>query len=108
MSRQTKAVTFHASGVKTASVDGQSYNLSEMSEGQVLVNVTAITGTVTPVFQTSDDNATWYDHTSGTAISAIGLARLTVTNFGSYCRCRLVIAGATPSVTAQVRGVFKS
>jgi len=107
--RKTKNVDFLASGTRTAATAQSSgFDVSAYIEGQILVNVTAEAGTstLTITVQTSDDNSTYYDHTTLTAITATGQYRQAITNFGKYCRLSYTVSGT--SFTFAVVGVFKN
>jgi hypothetical protein len=82
--------------------------VSAYNEGQLLVNVTAESGTSTLdiVIQTSDDNSTYYDHTTCAQITATGQYRFAVTNFGKYVRLKYTVGGT--SFTFGAVGVFKN
>jgi len=107
--RRTRVVTFKASGAVTASTSQTTgFDVSAYIEGQVLISVTAESdpSTITYTVQTSDDNSTYYDHTSGGTISATGQYRLAVTNFGKYVRVAYTVGGT--SMTFSIVGVFKN
>jgi hypothetical protein len=107
--RKTRVVTFLASGTVTASTTYSSgFEVSAYAEGQILVNVTAEGGTSTIdiTVQTSDDNTTYYDHTTCAQITATGQYRYAATNFGKYMRLKYVVGGT--SFTFAVAGVFKN
>ena len=107
--RKTRVVTFKASGIVTASTaQTTGFEVSAYTEGQLLVNVTAegATSTLDITVQTSDDNSTYYDHTSCAQITATGQYRTAITNFGKYVRLSYVVGGT--SFTFAVVGVFKN
>jgi len=107
--RKTRVITFLASGTYTAATAYTSgFEVSAYIEGQILVNVTAESGTSTLdiTIQTSDDNSTYYDHTTCTQITATGQYRFAVTNFGKYMRLKYVVGGT--SFTFIAKGVAKN
>ena len=107
--RKTRVVTFKAAGIVTASTTQTSgFEVSAYTEGQILVNVTAegATSTIDITVQTSDDNTTYYDHTTCAQITATGQYRYAVTNFGKYVRLSYIVGGT--SFTFAVVGVFKN
>ena len=101
-------ITFLASGVKTGTAQSTGFNIEEYIEGQILVDVTAESGTSTLdiTIETSADNSTWFTHTTLTQISATGRVRQAITNFGKYVRINYTVGGT--SFTFSVVGVFKN
>jgi len=107
--RKTSVITFLSSGTYTAATAySTGFGVSAYAEGQILVNVTAEAGTSTLdiTIQTSDDNSTYYDHTTCAQITATGQYRFAVTNFGKYVRLKYIVGGT--SFTFQAVGVFKN
>jgi len=107
--RKTRAITFLSAGERTAATAQSSgFEVSAYHEGQVLVNVTAKSGvsTLDITVQTSDDNSTYYDHTTCAQITDTGQYRYAVTNFGKYVRYKYVVGGTSFTFTAT--GVFKN
>lgn len=105
----TRNVTFKASGAVTASTAQTSgFDVSAYIEGQILTNITAESGvsTLDITVQTSDDNSTYYDHTTCTQRTATGQYRTAITNFGKYIRLSYTVGGT--SMTFAVVGVFKN
>ena len=107
--RKTRVVTFLASGVKTAATaQSTGFDVSAYHEGQILVNVTAESGTSTLdiIVETSDDNSNYYTHTTISQISATGKTRQAITNFGKFVRINYTVGGT--SFTFAIVGVFKN
>ena len=107
--RRTHVTTFFASGVRTAATAQSSgFDVSAYHEGQILVDVTAESGvsTLDIIIETSDDNSTYYTHTTIAQISATGQTRQAITNFGKYVRINYTVGGT--SFTFAVVGVFKN
>jgi hypothetical protein len=108
--RKVSVKTFLTSAVYSAGSAAYSsgFLVSAYNEGQLLVNVTAESGTSTLdiVIQTSDDNTTYYDHTTCAQITATGQYRFAVTNFGKYVRLKYTVGGT--SFTFGAVGVFKN
>lgn len=107
--RKTRTITLKASGQVTASTAQTSgFLVAAYTEGQILVNVTAegSTSTLDITVQTSDDNSTYYDHTSCAQITATGQYRTAITNFGKYVRLSYTVGGT--SFTFAAVGVFKN
>lgn len=107
--RKTRVITFLASGERTAATAQSSgFEVSAYLEAQILVNVTAESGTSTLdiIIETSDDNSTYYTHTTIGQISAIGKVRQAITNFGKYVRINYTVGGT--SFTFALVGVFKN
>ena len=108
--RATRVIDFLSSGTRTAATAySSSFDISAYIEGLILVNVTAEDGacTLDITIQSSDNNSTWYTHTTMTQITATGSYLRTVTNIGKYLRIKYVIGGST-SFTFKVAGVFKT
>lgn len=108
--RKVKVATFLSSATYSAGSAAYSsgFLLSAYHEGQLLVNVTAEAGasTLDIVVQTSDDNSTYYDHTTCAQITATGQYRYALTNFGKYVRLKYTVGGT--SFTFEATGVFKN
>jgi len=107
--RKTRVITFLSSGAYTAATAySTGFDVSAYNEGQILTSITAEAGTSTLdiTVQTSDDNSTYYDHTSCTQRTAIGQYRTAISNFGKYVRLKYVVGGT--SFTFQAVGVFKN
>jgi hypothetical protein len=107
--RKTRVITLLSSGTYTAATAySTGFDVSAYHEGQILVNITAEAGasTLDITIQTSDDNSTYYDHSSCTQRTATGQYRTAVTNFGKYVRLKYVVGGT--SFTFQAVGVFKN
>ena len=107
--RKTRVVTFLASGVRTAATAQSSgFEVSAYHEGQILINVTAESGTSTLdiIIETSDDNSTYYTHTTIGQITATGKTRQAITNFGKYVRINYTVGGT--SFTFAIVGVMKN
>ena len=107
--RKTRVITFLSSGTYTAATAySTGFDVSAYHEGQILTSITAEAGTSTLdiTVQTSDDNSTYYDHTSCTQRTATGQYRTAITNFAKYVRLKYVVGGT--SLTFQAVGVFKN
>ncbi len=107
--RKTRVITFLSSGTYTAATAySTGFAVSAYTEGQILTNITAEadTSTLDITVQTSDDNSTYYDHTSCTQRTATGQYRTAITNFGKYVRLKYVVGGT--SFTFATVGVFKN
>jgi capsid protein len=107
--RTTRVIDMLSSGTYTAATAYSSpYDVSASIEGQILINVTAESGTSTLdiTVQVSDDNSTWYTHTAIAQITATGQTRQAITNFGKYIRIKYIVGGT--SFTFEVAGVFKN
>lgn len=107
--RKVKAITYLASATVTAgTTNSTGFDVSAYNEGQILISVTAESGTSTldVTVQVSDADATYYDHTACSQITATGQYRCAVTNFGKYVRLKQVVGGT--SFTYAMVGVFKN
>lgn len=75
----------------------------EQTELLVYVDVTAVSGTspsMTVTYQSSHDNSTFFDNTSGIAITAAGRQLIKIpTTTGKFGRISFAISGTTPSFT---------
>ncbi len=107
--RRTQVVTFLASGLRTAATAQSSgFEVGAYIEAQILVNVTAESGTSTLdiIIETSDDNSTYYTLTAMIQITATGKYRQAIINFGKYVRVNYTVGGT--SFTFKAVGVFKN
>jgi len=107
--RKVRAVTFLASGIRTAATAQSSgFDVSAYTEGQILINVTAESGvsTLDIIIETSDGDATYYTHTTMSQITATGKVRQAITNFGKYVRLNYTVGGTWFTFAAV--GVFKN
>ena len=107
--RKTRVITFKASGQVTASTaQTTGFTVAAYHEVQIVVKVRAVGGTSTLdiTVQTSDDNSTYYDHTTCAQITATGQYRYAITNFGKYVRLNYVVGGT--SFTFAATGVMKN
>jgi len=105
----TRVITLLSSGTRTAATgQSSSYNVSSYYECLILVNATAEGGesTLDITVESSDDNATWYEHTAITKITATGQYLEAIANFGKYIRINYTVGGT--SFTFSVAGVFKN
>lgn len=72
---------------------------------EALIQVTAVTGTtpsLTPKLQVSLDGATWFDATTGAAITTAGAQRLQCLTLAAYARVAYTVSGTTPNFTATI------
>ena len=109
--RKTATKTFESSATHTPGTEYSSGFLVEnYAEGVLLVSVSGVSGTptVTITAETSEDNSTYYYHSTIATISATGATAYQVTNFGKYMRAKQVISGTSTTVTYTIMGVFKN
>lgn len=95
-------VTFDADDTAT----GTERDLEKQIEAQVLVNITAITGSPSLVItaQVMPVSGVWVDHTALAAITAVGTYRLALANFGDAVRLQYVTAaGGTLTGSAYIK-----
>lgn len=75
-------------------------------EMNIYIAVTAVAGTspsMTVTYQCSHDGTTWFDHTSGAAITAAANQVIKIpANLGKYGRLSYAISGTSPSLTFSV------
>lgn len=105
--------TLHASAAATATGQSSGIDLGRYIEAVAELNVTAASGTSPTLdvkFQTSDDDADWYDMDAAFAqiTAAAKPAVLKMTNFGRYVRAVWTIGGTTPSFTFTLKLVAKT
>lgn len=109
--RKTKTVTFEASGTITAGTQYSSgFLIENYTEGVILLNVSAKSGTPTfsLVLETSDDDSTYYYHsTIDGEVTETGTTAYPVTDLGKYVRTKETLSGVT-NMTVQIKGVFKN
>lgn len=84
---------------------------NEYTEAVIYIEVTAVAGTsptMTVTYQSSPDGVTFYDHTAGASIIAVGKQRIALTNtIGKFGRLSYVIGGTAPSFTFSAISEFK-
>lgn len=98
-----RAITLLPSAARTVSgaSDGTSA-AAEFREGNVLLDITAVSGTapsLTVTLETSADGLSWFPHTAFAAKTAAGKDALKLANLGSFVRAAYAISGTTPSFT---------
>lgn len=106
-----RIITVLPSAARTASGTAVVDGASEFDSVDVYIDATAVTGTsptMTVTYQTSvDGGTTWFDVTSGAAITAAGRQAINVSRPGGLGRLSFVIGGTSPSFTfsaiAQLR-----
>ena len=101
-----RAITLLPSAARTSSGSGDgSSAAAEFREGNILLDITAVSGTspsLTVTVETSADGANWFAHTAFTAKTAAGKDVLKLANVGSYVRVSYAISGTSPSFTFSV------
>lgn len=109
----TAIQTTLASAARTATATVDIGGLpAEYTEAVIYIDVTAVTGvsaSMTITYQSSPDGVTFYDHTSGMAIVAVGRQAIRVANtIGRFGRINFVIAASvSPNFTFSVVSEFK-
>lgn len=104
---QTQQVTALTSSAQTVSGTA---SVGQLPDGYVELNiyaaVTAVAGTspsMTVTYQCSPDGTTWFDHTSGAAITAATNQLIKIpANAGKHGRISYAISGTSPSFTFSV------
>lgn len=87
--------------------NGTAHEVQRYREGNILINVTAISGgapSVTLVVETSDDGTVWYERHTFPAMTATGKAQVFLSNLGKHMRVRATVVD---SITLTVKGDFK-
>ena len=107
-----KEVTFASSAAYTATGNSSVIDLGAYDVGNIIVNITAVTGTsptLTVNFQVCADNACAIsvNHTSSSSLTTTGQTLLKVNQFARYVRVNYTIGGTTPSFTMSIYGAFK-
>jgi hypothetical protein len=101
-----RAITLLPSAARTTSGNGDgSSAAAEFREGNVLLDITAVSGTspsLTATIETSADGSNWFAHTAFSAKTAAGKDVLKLANLGSYVRVSYTISGTSPSFTFSV------
>lgn len=72
---------------------------------EVLIDASAVSGTspsLTPSLQVSPDGVNWYNAASGSAMTAVGLQRLSAVSLCGYARLSFTVSGTTPSFTLAI------
>jgi len=95
---------FLASATRTTAGQSNGYLVASFLEGIFLVNVTAITGTLTITPKISFDNSTYFTHPTTTplSITETGQFALSMENFGKYMKVAYTIEGAGATSTFQI------
>lgn len=86
----------------TADIGALPGDFVEMNIYIAVTAASSATGTpsMTVTYQCSHDGTTWFDHTSGAAITAVTNQVIKITsNLGKYGRISYAISGDTPSFT---------
>jgi hypothetical protein len=100
---KSRVVTLLPAAVRTASGQGEGTSAAAgFREGNVLLDITAVSGTtpsLTVTVESSADGTTWYSHTAFTAKTATGRDILKLGNLGSFTRVSYTVSGTTPSFT---------
>jgi hypothetical protein len=101
-----RVITLLPSAARTTSGSGDgSSAAAEFREGNVLLDITAASGTspsLTVTVETSVDGGSWFAHTAFTAKTAAGKDMLKLANLGSFLRVSYAISGTSPSFTFSV------
>jgi len=100
-----RAITLLPSAARTTSgaSDGSSA-AAEFREANVLLDITAVSGTtpsLTVTVETSADGSSWFTHTAFAAKTAAGKDIQKLGNVGGYL-VSYIISGTTPSFTFSV------
>ena len=101
-----RAITLLPSAARTTGGAGDGTSAAaEFREGNVLLDITAVSGTtpsLTVTVETSADGLSWFPHTAFAAKTAVGKDVLKLSNLGSFARVSYAISGTTPSFTFSV------
>ncbi len=104
-------LTLHASGPETATVQGAWFNTEEVNTLDLLLDVTAASGT-TPSMTVSIETREGAADTPVTVASfaaktGVASERKRFTGLGKECRFIATVSGTTPSFTFALTGVSK-
>ena len=107
-----RALTLIPLAERTASGEGNPIDVHEWREITLYLNVTAASAaTGSPTLDveilSSPDGETWYELDAFPQMTATGTQVKQLEKFGWYLKIRYVIGGDTPSVTFEVKAVFK-
>jgi len=80
-----------SSAARTTSGQSSGFRINSFLEGNILINVTAASGTLTIIPSISFDNSSYYRKDLTYEISAIGQYCIPITNFGKYLRADYTI-----------------
>mgnify|MGYP000906793054 FL=1 len=106
MSANTGVFVVLASGSRTAgTTTSPDVPVEAFEEVNVYTDATAVTGSMVVTAQCSPDGGTtWYDHTAGASISAVGRQMLKLTNAGKLLRLSCVITTGPITFSATIEG----
>lgn len=112
---RSKGVAVLQSGASAVTANGQSsgVDVSRFTEGLLLINTTAVSGT-TPSLTLSVETLdpvtnTWFTHpVSISAINSVSKTVVQLTNFGHQIRLKWTVGGTNPSFTFSAVFVAKS
>lgn len=113
MRAKTAITTPFESAARTATASSdKDHTVENFDEGTLHVDVTAINGTPTLAVSyevSPDDGATWFTHTTGSSITAVGKQIIQLTSLGKTYRVTgtFTAGGASPSFTYSVKLVLK-
>jgi hypothetical protein len=99
-----------ASAARTASGNSGAQDASGFSVAELLLDVTAASGTtpsLTVTIEESHDGTTWRTVSAFAAKTAVGTERKSFSIAGRYYRVSWAITGTTPSFTFSVSGTAK-
>ena len=104
-----KVITDQSAVTMTATVTGTGWTVERYSEAQVIVNVTAKSGspTLDITAQTSADGVTYVTHSTMTQITGTGVSLKLLTNIGKWLRLVYTFGGST-SITLTSQIVLKT
>lgn len=108
---RTSAYTFLPSAARTVSGNSGEFNLYDMDEVRVYLNITAVSGTAPTLdikIQSKGPDGQWYDIESFTQKTATGQDSRAITVFGETLRISYTIGGTTPSFTFAVTAIAKA
>lgn len=102
----TREVTLASSATRTASDNGDWFNIEDTLEGIVYIDVTAEVGAITLTVYVDSwydggDNAKYISNWNSGAITGTGYYPVFLTNYGKWIRARWTISGTT-SMTFSV------
>lgn len=112
MRAKTAITTPFASAARTATASSdKDHTVENFDEGTLHVDATAVSGT-SPTLAVSyevspDDGATWFTHTTGANITAVGKQVIQLTGLGRTYRVTGTVGGTSPSFTYSVKLVLK-
>lgn len=109
--KSTAEVVIKLSSATTANGQGASQDVGQFSEGLLLIDITAVSGTspTLDIAAQTKINGTWVDIPGVTIAqqTAVNTLAVALTNFGKDIRLDMTVGGTTPSFTFSAHLLVK-